>query len=152
MAALVGTSDALSGRRYEVGAELVIGREGQALTIDDSTMSRRHAVVRSSGEALTVEDLGSRNGTFVNGRRISEPVSLAPDDVITLGATSFRVDVDTSTPATVASVPAACPHRARGPRAGAAFRRLSADRMSPADRDVPQRVASSFPSSSRSSP
>lgn len=109
MAALVGTSDALSGRRYEVGAELVIGREGQALTIDDSTMSRRHAVVRSSGEALTVEDLGSRNGTFVNGRRISEPVSLAPDDVITLGATSFRVDVDTSTPATVASVPLPAP-------------------------------------------
>ena len=143
MAALVGTSDAVSGRRYEVGAELVIGREGQALTIDDGTMSRRHAVVRSSGEALTVEDLGSRNGTFVNGRRISELVSLAPDDVITLGATSFRVDVDASTPATVASVPVPAPvpvpvpvpaaapapaHRARGPRAGAAFRRLSADK------------------------
>ena len=109
MAALVGTSDAVSGRRYEVGAELVIGREGQALTIDDGEVSRRHAVVRSSGGVLSVEDLGSRNGTYVNGRRISEVVSLSLGDVLTLGSTSFRVEVDASTPATVASAPVPAP-------------------------------------------
>jgi pSer/pThr/pTyr-binding forkhead associated (FHA) protein len=94
----------MGGSRYDVGAELVVGREGPGVRVDDAEMSRRHAVVRSSAGALTIEDLGSRNGTYVNGQRTSGVVTLRDGDVVTLGSTSFRVDA--AAPAAPAATPA----------------------------------------------
>ena len=55
--------------------EIVIGREGTDRTVDHSSVSRRHAIVRiRPGKAPTIADLGSTNGTFVNG----EPVGKTP--------------------------------------------------------------------------
>jgi len=52
--------------------ELTIGRNpGNDILIDNVGVSRRHAVIRLSGERATVEDLGSANGTFVNGQKIT---------------------------------------------------------------------------------
>jgi pSer/pThr/pTyr-binding forkhead associated (FHA) protein len=72
-----------------VDGELLIGR---AATVDagrlgdDPELSRRHATVtRGPGGELTIEDLGSANGTFVNDERISEPRVLQPGDVVRLG-------------------------------------------------------------------
>jgi ABC transport system ATP-binding/permease protein len=48
-------------------------------------VSRRHAVVRRSGEIIHLEDLGSSNGTFVDGQRIHEPVQLRHAAAISLG-------------------------------------------------------------------
>ena len=68
--ALVFKEGPLAGRRVEVVGELVIGRVDAGLTIDDEEVSRRHAVVRPGDGEIEIEDLGSRNGTYVNGVRI----------------------------------------------------------------------------------
>jgi transcriptional regulator of acetoin/glycerol metabolism len=67
------------------GAEAYIGRdESCAVVLSGPDVSRRHAVVRVEGPHHVLLDLGSRNGTWVNGRRI-ESVVLAPSDVVRVG-------------------------------------------------------------------
>jgi hypothetical protein len=65
----------------------LLGRDRDcAVRIDSATLSRRHArIVVTSGEA-TVEDLGSKNGTHVNGRRVKQPVALKDSDQIQVGS------------------------------------------------------------------
>ena len=68
-----------------VRARALIGREaGNDLVLDSRLVSRRHAVVLTDGVLVTLEDLGSRNGTFVNGHRIHSWV-LAHRDIIEIG-------------------------------------------------------------------
>jgi pSer/pThr/pTyr-binding forkhead associated (FHA) protein len=74
-----------------VTGELVIGRENADLTIDDAEVSRRHVAVRLEGGQLEVEDLGSANGTFVNGSRIEGPVKVGGGAKIRVGRTEFEV-------------------------------------------------------------
>jgi len=90
--ALVGQRGSVEGQRFEVTSELCIGREGQEVTVDDPGVSRRHALLRVAGEVVTIEDLGSLNGTFVNGRRLEGAASLADGDLIELGSTSFSFE------------------------------------------------------------
>ena len=59
----------------------------------DAEISRHHARIARSGGAFMIEDLGSTNGTFVNGRRISKPEILSPGDRIQVGATTLVVQV-----------------------------------------------------------
>ena len=67
---------------------------------DDRQISRRHAVIRRSDGGLTIEDLGSSNGTRVNGRLISGATQLRPGDRIELGNTTLEVRGDgVATPA-----------------------------------------------------
>lgn len=71
--------------------ELVIGRDEDCeLSISDISVSRRHAKIRLDGSAYVLEDLGSNNGTFVNGDRLSAPLLLSPGDEIALGERTFR--------------------------------------------------------------
>jgi DNA-binding winged helix-turn-helix (wHTH) protein len=64
----------------------VIGREpAAALVIDSSTVSRKHAQIVVSGPAATIEDLGSKNATHVNGQKLEGCVRLADYDVIQIG-------------------------------------------------------------------
>jgi hypothetical protein len=98
---LVVTQGALAGQRLELEGELVIGREGVAVTIDDPELSRRHAVVRPIEGGFEVEDLGSLNGTFVNGRRIEGPTKLSSGDTVKLGQNVLELEA--RAPATVAS-------------------------------------------------
>ena len=99
---LVITQGPLAGRRIDLQGELVIGREGAALTIEDSELSRRHAAVRPAGDGYEVEDLDSLNGTYVNGRRIDSPTRLAGGDAIKLGKSVLELEA-AHAPATVAS-------------------------------------------------
>ena len=73
-----------------------IGRTGDCdFTIPQADISRRHAEIRRDGEQWLVRDLGSTNGTFVNGARIAAECALSPGDRIELGAatvTFCRVD------------------------------------------------------------
>jgi FHA domain len=105
---LLVTDGPQSGRRIEVTAELVIGRHDVAFTIDDPQISRRHAVLRPGDDRLEIEDLGSRNGTWVNDRRIDSPTSLAPGDVIRIGTCSLEVvGVDATVAAPAPELPQA---------------------------------------------
>jgi pSer/pThr/pTyr-binding forkhead associated (FHA) protein len=117
-AVLVVTKGPLAGQRLELDSELVIGREGAAVTIEDSELSRRHAAVRPVMGGFEVEDLGSLNGTFVNGTRISAPTPVAGGDSIKIGQSVLELEAQASAaPATTASavpdqqapVPAAIP-------------------------------------------
>ena len=73
-----------------VSSELVLGREpGLPGTIDDASVSRRHARLSRDETGVFLQDLGSKNGTFVKGIRISEPVALEDGDEIRVGLVSF---------------------------------------------------------------
>src|SRR2546421_2223634 len=91
MASLWVTSGSRAGESVGVTGELVIGRENADLTIDDAEVSRRHVAVRLEGGQLEVEDLGSANGTFVNGSRIEGPVKVGGGAKIRVGRTEFEV-------------------------------------------------------------
>ena len=89
------------GRDIAVAGELVIGREasGDGRLDGEPALSRRHArLVRGAGGGLTVEDLGSLNGTHVNGRRITAATPLRIGDELRLGQTVMTV-VDAADPA-----------------------------------------------------
>lgn len=73
-----------------IGAELVIGRAaGADLRLNDEGVSRFHCRIRAEGSEILVEDLSSRNGTFINGERIAQGArSLAEGDRLQIGTTS----------------------------------------------------------------
>jgi pSer/pThr/pTyr-binding forkhead associated (FHA) protein len=91
-AMLVVTQGPFAGRRLELEGELVIGREDATVTIEDSELSRRHAVVRPVDGGFEIEDLGSLNGTYVNGERIAGPRRLSGGDSIKLGQTVIELE------------------------------------------------------------
>jgi DNA-binding winged helix-turn-helix (wHTH) protein len=67
--------------------ENVVGRDRDAdVSIDDSTISRHHAKVRVTGDGATIEDLESKNGTFVQGSRIEKPRRLSDGERIQVGS------------------------------------------------------------------
>jgi hypothetical protein len=78
---------------FTLAAEATIGRqEGNTIVISEPGVSRTHARVRRDPRGLWfVEDLGTANGTFVNGRRIEKATPIAPGDVIRVSATALRV-------------------------------------------------------------
>lgn len=74
--------------------ENLIGRdESSVLWIDDALVSRRHARIVVDESRAVLEDLGSKNGTLLRGKRIHSPTRLADEDLITIGPASvvFRV-------------------------------------------------------------
>jgi DNA-binding winged helix-turn-helix (wHTH) protein len=74
--------------------ENILGRDQDSVVwIDDTSVSRHHARIVVSGQTATLEDLGSKNGTCVGGRKIDSPVNLRDGDEIQLGLVSltFRV-------------------------------------------------------------
>ena len=129
-AELVVTAGADPGRRLTVTDELVIGRvvSGAGMLSDDHELSRRHArIARDAGGRLTIEDLGSSNGTFVNGERVRDRQVLRVGDAVRIGATTLQV--------TDAGRPAATPAPATPPPAPA--QRPARRASSAAGRDVP---------------
>lgn len=78
-------------RRIEEGA-LVIGRAAECdLALADPFLSRHHARVVRRGDALEVEDLGSSNGTRLNGQPLTAPAPLRPGDLVELSATTLAL-------------------------------------------------------------
>lgn len=72
--------------------DVTIGREGCDVLLDDPEVSRHHATIRQSAAGTAVEDLGSRNGTFVNDRRISGLTKLREGDVVRVGGARWRLE------------------------------------------------------------
>lgn len=78
--------------RPSVSNPSILGRDPSCdRVLNDLSVSRRHASLRPSGERWIVEDLGSSNGTFVNGRRIDAPTTIGVGDVVTIGAFHFKM-------------------------------------------------------------
>lgn len=89
---LVGIDGPMIGQRFPVQGPLEMGREGQGVRMtNDANASRRHATVSPAVGGLVVQDLGSTNGTFVNGQRVSQ-ANAGPGDMIKVGSTVFRVE------------------------------------------------------------
>ncbi len=91
---LLGGEGRRGRRRWEIKDELVIGRAPEcAVCLEDEFASNFHARVYALQGRYYVEDLGSTNGTYVNGRRINYPIELRAGDRIKVGRTlmEFRV-------------------------------------------------------------
>ena len=81
------------GRLYDigmVGAEMGRG-EGSHIAIASDTVSRRHARLIWLGDTLTVKDLGSLNGTYLDDRRVKTPTPIHPGQMLRLGSVIFKV-------------------------------------------------------------
>jgi class 3 adenylate cyclase len=76
--------------RVVVTQPLVIGREGTGLRIPDAKVSRRHIEVRPDGDGVMVTDLGSTNGTYLNGTRMTGQGRVEHSDSLRLGRTVLR--------------------------------------------------------------
>jgi hypothetical protein len=85
-----------NGRRIIVGAQgATIGRSRECeVVVDDANVSRKHAELRLRGGAWILTDLGSTNGTRLDGRRIERPEPLEPGDRIEVGASVITFDLD----------------------------------------------------------
>jgi hypothetical protein len=89
---VVQTADGIDGERIPISGEMVIGRENADILLDDSEVSRRHAAVGQQDGQLQITDLGSANGTLVNGSRVQQ-ARLKDGDVVGVGRTTLRVSV-----------------------------------------------------------
>jgi pSer/pThr/pTyr-binding forkhead associated (FHA) protein len=108
-AALVITAGTAPGLRLTLRDELVIGRgvSGEGRLSDDPDLSRRHArVARDATGQLTIEDLGSANGTFVNDERVRGRRVLNVGDSVRVGSTTLRLtDVGRAPPPPIPATP-----------------------------------------------
>lgn len=76
-------------------AEITVGRDpGSDLSLDDRTISSRHAHLIFRQDQWWVEDLGSTNGTFLNDHRIETPTVIAHGDRLQFGQNEFLVTID----------------------------------------------------------
>ncbi len=85
-----------NGRRLMVGPHgATLGRSRESdIVIEDQNVSRRHAELRPRGEAWVVSDLGSTNGTRLNGRPVRAAEPLAPGDEIELGSSFVTFELE----------------------------------------------------------
>ena len=85
---------AQAGMSAELAAGTVlIGRGSDCqLILDDDYVSTRHARVVSGDQGVYVEDLGSTNGTYVNGQRITAPTTITLADTVRIGKTIMRLE------------------------------------------------------------
>ena len=84
------TVDRLALPRH--GAEVLLGRSPDChCLLSDPSVSRRHARITHDGERWLVADLGSLNGTRVNGWRIADETEIRPGDRLSLGGARFRL-------------------------------------------------------------
>jgi pSer/pThr/pTyr-binding forkhead associated (FHA) protein len=117
---LVIRSGAGAGKVFPLEkSEMHVGRDvTNELVISDEKVSRRHARLYTEGDQYVVEDLGSTNGTFINGARLSGPHLLRVGEQITFGETSIvsyeRIDQDPN--ATVMSTITAAPATVQPPK------------------------------------
>ena len=108
--------------RLSEGANLV-GRDRDCVVrIDSVTLSRRHARIVVTRTETTVEDLGSKNGTVVNGTHVKQPVTLRENDEIQLGSVRVIYRVQDTLPSDADSRPEAA--RQLGHAMDAIFREL----------------------------
>jgi hypothetical protein len=105
------------GQRFSLTQPaVIIGREaGNDVVVNHPEISRRHASLTWDGRQFIIQDLGSANGTFVNGVRLTAPQVLQPGDVIGLGSTVL-LGFQAALPVYAPPPPPAPPYPARVPK------------------------------------
>lgn len=89
---VVMRSDTQPGLDFTVDDALVLGRSSEAdIVIEDPYASEFHLRLTAREGRLVLSDLGSTNGTYVNGRRVSTPVDLSRGDAVQIGKTVMEV-------------------------------------------------------------
>jgi len=83
-----------SGERIPLGQQAItIGRLPDCtIPVNDANVSRRHAEVRAAGQGFVLVDLGSTNGSKINGVRIDVQQLLADGDIVSVGTTHLRFE------------------------------------------------------------
>jgi sigma-B regulation protein RsbU (phosphoserine phosphatase) len=94
MPSLVFLAGPIAGRRYKLAdGEYIIGRRSDCqIFVPDMRVSRQHARLWKDGEAWQIEDLGSNNGTFINGAKVQTATPLRHDDEILIANNRIRVE------------------------------------------------------------
>lgn len=90
---LVAVAGSSAGTRFSLQAgDTTLGRAADnAIVLNDPLVTRHHAVLTVAGSSLTVRDLGSANGTWVDGERLTAPRALRDGDRLEIGQTQFTV-------------------------------------------------------------
>lgn len=84
--------DAETARYETIERSHIVGRGAAAdIAVGDGSVSDLHFRIAASGDALTIQDLGSTNGTFVNDRRIQGITTLVAGDTVRIGRTIMEV-------------------------------------------------------------
>ena len=79
------------GASWDIGTGAMMGRsDGAEIRVEDPFASSAHARIFSRGDFMHVEDMGSTNGTYLNGRQIRTAERLKVSDVIRIGDTEYR--------------------------------------------------------------
>lgn len=93
MPALSLLTGPLAGLRHDLATEATLGRSPSCeIPLDDAKVSRRHAQVALDGGRVVLRDLGSRNGTWLNGVRVDTEAELRDGDRFQIGETVIRVE------------------------------------------------------------
>ena len=93
---LVAVAGALKGNRYQIleGEGVFLGRANDCeVAIPDQEVSRQHAKVTLHNSGIWVQDAGSRNGVFINGKRVVRPTELRPGGKLTIGPHEFILEL-----------------------------------------------------------
>jgi FHA domain len=81
------------GTTFDIGEGATMGRsDGAAIRVDDPFASSAHARIFPQGEYMYVEDMGSTNGTYLNGRQVKATERLKMADVIRIGDSEYRYE------------------------------------------------------------
>ncbi len=79
------------GAAFEIGDSATLGRSPDAdVKVDDPFASSAHARIFPRGQFMYIEDMGSTNGTFLNGRQLRRAEQLKVADVVRIGDTEYR--------------------------------------------------------------
>ena len=94
VAHLILLGSAGEAQQWPIGeGSLTLGRAKDCqISIPDSRLSRRHTELHCEGLRTVITDLGSINGTFVNGARLEQPQELKHDDLVRVGPLEFRYE------------------------------------------------------------
>ena len=90
---IAGESAARTERIRISSSQITFGRSDQCdISVDDQFLSSRHAIIHNKGGSLSIEDLDSTNGTFLNDQPLTGTAPLKSGDVVRIGQTTLTVE------------------------------------------------------------
>ena len=103
---LIANNSSLDGQQWVITDTLLIGRDAACdVVIPDRQVSRQHARITKTGAVVMLEDLGSKNGTYLNGQPLTEPKQLTEADEITVAFTQNFLFLSSDATMPLAGIP-----------------------------------------------